>query len=94
MSWSNVGPKGERRIVYPNIVDDTKQKILMQSVSLSWAILKGHKSGNLEDAAKFLGSLSPQEEKARNRSEGRVRARIRRKTLTPMGGRPRKRWAV
>lgn len=65
----------------------------MNSTGLAWAIAKGHKSGNKEEALNFLNTLSLDQYRAQNKAEGRVRARIRSKPLR-VGDRPRKRWSV
>lgn len=49
----------------------------INSVNYAHAILKGRIGGNPEEAAQFLTSMSPEERRQRNNSEGRLRARAR-----------------
>jgi len=62
-------------------------------IGTAWAILKGKKSGNKEDALRMLNSRSPGNYKEANRQQGRIRARLHKKAYR-IGDTPEKRWAV
>lgn len=59
----------------------------------AWAILKDRKSGNKAAAEGMLKSIKPDEGKMINRQQGRVRARIGKKSYR-LGDKPDKRWSV
>lgn len=46
----------------------------MSSVGHSYAVLKGFRSGDPQKALDFLNSMPVEEERARNRSESRLRS--------------------
>lgn len=52
---------------------------MASSVGESYAILKGHLSGDPEKAKRFLDSLSEGERTMRNRSESRAKKRVKKR---------------
>lgn len=62
-------------------------------IGTAWAILKGKRSGNKDDAYRMLDNLKPAEHQQINRQQGRIRARIDKKAYR-IGDRPNKRWTV
>ena len=51
----------------------------MSSVGHSYAVLRGRRTGDPEQAQQFLMSMPPEEQRARNRSESRLRSVRKRK---------------
>ena len=63
------------------------------TVGDAWAILKGRKSGNKDDAYNMLNTMRHSDYKRINKTQGRVAARV--KSRVPrVGDRPDKRWSV
>jgi hypothetical protein len=58
----------------------------MNTVGGAWAVLKGRRTGSVQDAEGFLNSMSPEVRGARNRAESRSKIRVRaRRRLKGMG---------
>jgi hypothetical protein len=59
---------------------------LANSVGHAWAILKGHMTGDIDQAKQYLMSMPESERILRNRHESRARARLH-KRKRPLGQR-------
>ena len=55
----------------------------MPSIGYAYAVLKGKATGDKEKAKKFIEGLSLGEKTARNRSESRVRGKLRKRGYRP-----------
>lgn len=69
----------------------SKEDKMASSVGHAFAILKGRATGDREDASRYLNEMSPTQLIMRNRSESRIRARIKKRKDLRLGHRPRPR---
>ena len=62
----------------------------MMSVGQAYAIIKGRRQGNFEEAKGFLGSMHPAKRKEQNRQESQARGSARPKKAYRLGERIRR----